>query len=413
MMGRVSFLNQRKYGARHVACVYLCLAVFCLGDGVAASPGQATIRPSVVKLALGETTRFHVDTAGSRVAGVRWLVNDVEGGTAASGTIDAGGLFRAPATAAAPGEVSIRASIKGSGSTSLWATVLIGPTAARYRLVQRWGERGEGAGRFLGPHGISLDNDGHIIVIDSVSSRVSRYAVDGRFLGEVGSGAGSERGAFKAPRDARVDARGRVFVSDADNHRIQVFSPEGRLLQLFGQKGSGRGELLRAHALDFDQRQRLYVADVDNSRIAVFSHSGKFLFAWGKDGRQPGEFRAPHGIGVDPNGDVIVSNYYGPCQKFTPKGEFLFDFAPAQPPDGYIHFHSMAVDRWGNVYLTARDRLQRGSIVKYNNNGDFITSWRLSAEDLVVESVTIDAQGKVYAAYRGSGRMGVEVYAPG
>ncbi|MBI3471232.1 MAG: hypothetical protein HY013_07735 [Candidatus Solibacter usitatus] len=63
--------------------------------------------------------------------------------------------------------------------------------------------------------------------------------------------------------------------------------------------------------------------------MSVFEPSGKFLFQFGRKGFRTGEFRDPHGMGIAPNGDIIVSNYYGPVQRFAPEGKFLFEFAPA------------------------------------------------------------------------------------
>ncbi|MFN0165621.1 MAG: hypothetical protein ACKV22_04245 [Bryobacteraceae bacterium] len=288
--------------------------------------------------------------------------------------------------------------------------VLSSAAAQDYKLVRSWGETGDSPSQFRGPHGICIDGDGNVIVTDSVSHRVARFSPQGRFLSAIGKGPGAGDGEFSSPRDCTVDRDGRIFVSDGGNHRIEVFGRDGVYLRQFGQKGSGDGQLLRAHALEFDALGRLFVADVDKGRIDAFDNSGKFLFAWGKEGRNPGEFHAAHGLGIGPRGSVIVSNYYGPCQKFTADGKFLFDFAPAQPPDGPVYFHSMTTDSLGNVYLTARTlHHRRSSILKYDSLGKPVTQWSL-AGDHHVEDVAVDISGTVYATFRGKQQMGVEVY---
>ncbi|MGH9664971.1 MAG: NHL repeat-containing protein, partial [Bryobacteraceae bacterium] len=216
---------------------------------------------------------------------------------------------------------------------------------------------------------------------------------------------------FNNPRDVKIDAAGNIFISDGNNQRIQVFSPSGKFLRAFGHKGSAPGEFLRVHAIWFGTGGRLYAADVDNSRIMVFSHSGKLLFEWGKDGRQPGEFHAPHGLGGDANGDLFVSNYWGPCQKFSGDGQFLFEFAPASDT-GFNHWHSMTSDRWGDAYLMSRDKQNRNAIVKYNNNGTLVASWPplRSVMEWGVKAAAVDADGTIYVAVESKAHVGIEVY---
>jgi streptogramin lyase len=284
-----------------------------------------------------------------------------------------------------------------------------------YRLVRSWGEPVEKLQRLRSPHGVTIGRNGEVIVVDESSHRVVRYSPEGKFLGEVGYGFGREPGQFTKPRHAAVDAEGRIWVSDekSDRPRLQVFSPDGEFSRILAEKGTAPGMLLRAHGMQFDRQQRLFVVDVDNARVNVYDRAGKFLFDWGKDGFYPGELNAAHGIFVDPSGDVFISGYYGPMQKFTAAGKFLGAFGYGEPPDGPVHFHAMGGDRWGNAYVTVRNlghRPNEVSIVKYNNNGDFVTSWRLSQADREVNWVTTDARGLVYAVYDSKSHVGVEVF---
>ncbi|MEN6603514.1 MAG: hypothetical protein ABFD86_13965, partial [Bryobacteraceae bacterium] len=212
----------------------------------------------------------------------------------------------------------------------------------QYEMVRSWLNPQGVPNALKEAHSLCFDQDGHLILVDSVGSRVHRFTPEGKWLSEIGLGPGNGQGQFNGPRDARVNRAGEIFISDANNYRIQVFSPEGKFLRMFGSKGSGPGQLLRAHGLEFSpDGTKLYVVDVDNNRVSVFDpRNGKFLFSFGKKGESSGEFRDAHGIGVAPNGDVIVSNYYGPTQRFSAEGKFLYDFGPAGFR-GWMHFHSM------------------------------------------------------------------------
>jgi DNA-binding beta-propeller fold protein YncE len=287
------------------------------------------------------------------------------------------------------------------------------PPAPRYERVHSWLNPTGGKNPLKEVHGLCVDNDGHVIVVDSIGSRVQRFTIDGRFLNEIGLGPGSGPGEFKGPRDARVHRpTGEIFVSDANNYRIQVFTHDGRFLRQFGEKGSAPGQLLRAHGLEFSPDfQRLYAVDVDNNRVSVFAPSGKFLFTFGQKGYRTGEFRQAHGIGVAADGDVLVTGYFGPTTRFTADGKFKFEFAPGGF-QGWTHFHSMTADRHGWSYLAARDVKNRNSLLIFDHRGAFITSIVPFSDDRErdLKTAFVDAAGLVYIAVESKGIHGVQVF---
>lgn len=385
---------------------------------------RVSITPTIASVATGAVQQFRVTAAPERldprimVSEVVWSVNEVVGGTAEFGTIDPNGLYRAPAKApASTREVRIRGEVSGAENRVVWATVLIGGRTPTYSFVRFFGEAADKLERLVRPHSVLVEEDGNVLIADENSHRVLRYSRDGQFHGEIGYGPGREPGQFTAPRDVAVGPGGVIYVSDEKNDRprLQVFSPAGEFIRIFAEKGTAPGMLLRAHGMQFDSKDRLFVVDVDNSRVNAYDKDGAFLYDWGKDGLYPGELNAAHGLYIDPADDVFISGYYGPIQKFTPEGKFITAFAYGEPPDGPLYFHAIGGDRWGNVYLTARSRGQRAgaiSIRKYNNNGDFITSWPLSTDDRSVDWVRTDSEGLVYAAFRGRTQVGVEVFRP-
>ncbi len=288
------------------------------------------------------------------------------------------------------------------------------PPAAepKFRLVRSWLNPGGMPHPLKEAHSVCFDRKGNVIVVDSIGERVHRFTPEGKWLEEIGLGPGTGPGEFRMPRDARVYSSGEIFVSDSNNFRIQVFSPEGKFVRQFGSEGSGPGQFLRAHGLEFSPDfRRLYIVDVDNNRVSAFEPSGRFLFAFGSKGMKSGEFRDAHGLGIAPNGDVVVSNYYGPTQRFTADGKFLFDFAAAGFRD-WIHFHSMTTDSRGNTYLAARHRDGRNAIAMYDNRGAFVAAWAaMTAEgEQGVKAAAVDADGLVYVAVESRTQHGVHVY---
>jgi streptogramin lyase len=401
---------KRAHFAFFLLVVLISCSVFALADTTEPDRDyrRAIIRPSLIRLKPGRQQKFKVVMSAPYLRPaylakkVKWSVNDTPGGNRKLGTIDSAGLYTAPTKAPKPHEIHICAEVKGANNRHLWATVLIGNPDPPYKLIRTWSEPKESPTYLDDPHGIGLDKHGNLLIADQGASRIMRFTPEGKYLGDIGLRSGNEPGHFNEPRVVITDARGRIWVSDSkpDGPILQSFTPEGKFIRIFAHKGILPGQLLRAHGMGFDSRQRLFVVDVDNFRVNVYSDRGEFLYHWGKPGLQLGEFNAPHGLMVDPSDDVFVSNYFGPTQKFDPNGNLLFAFAYADPPDGPVGFHSISGDRWGNVYVTVR----RG-IVKYNNNGDYITAWRT---DMDPSWIAVADDDTIYCLFK----SGVQVFAP-
>lgn len=414
----------------------LIIAVLIIAPGgmaAATEPGvgRASIHPSVVRLGPGQEQKFKVIRMATRLTGatvaeqVNWSVNDILGGDSIVGTITSEGVYTAPKRTPVPREVHIVGEVDGVANRYLFATVMLEGPGPPYELVKTWSEPKATSKLLVDPHCVCLDKDGNLIIADYHGSRVLRFTPDGKYLGDVGRGTGERPGQVKLPRVVQCDVEGRIFVSDqkSDKPRIQVFSPEGDFLYMFAEKGIKPGWMLRAHGLVFDTEGLLHVVDVDTMRINTYTPSGEFVRFWGQDGSGTGQYNAPHGLAIDRNDDLFIVGYYGPCQKFTKTGEFLFDFAYPDPPDGAVYFHSIVSDRWGNVYLTVRgaggyggaiedNEGKKVSIMKYNNNGDHVCNLTLAVKAHSENWATVDEEGKVYAIFQSNEELGVQIFAP-
>jgi hypothetical protein len=399
--------------------VFLSAASLCAQD---AAPGgrpldRGRIQPTLVKLQPGgeqqfkaiiEAPRFNYARLAEKVT---WTVNGIAGGDTRVGTIDARGLYRAPATAPVPHAVHIRAEDAGVMNRFLFATALVGAPEVAYTMTNSWADPPEER-RFRRPHGISLDPQGNLLITDEYTSRVFRFSPNGKLLTEIGLGSGGgnlSRGAamppglgsshppsgtpghFSGPRMVLADPSGTIFVLDVAERRpmIQVFDSEGHFQYSFGNRGTQPGELLRGHSMAFDSKGLLHVNDVENVRIYTYERTGKFLSSWGHQGALPGDLNAPHGIYIDPNDEIFVTGYYGPTQKFTADGHFLAAFAYADPPDHALSFQCISGDRWGDVYIP----LGREGLGKFSNTGDFL-GWVVKGH--AVHWATVAQDGTVY-----------------
>lgn len=133
-------------------------------------------------------------------------------------------------------------------------------------LIAQWG-----AGRFIMPHGLSIDPDGKVWITDTGLEQVLRFSGEGALeltLGEKGV-TKQDAAHFGRPADVAF-LPGRVLVADGYvNTRIAEFSPQGAFIRDWG-------DFAIAHAVAVDD-SRIYVADRENARIQVFDHAGKLI----------------------------------------------------------------------------------------------------------------------------------------
>jgi DNA-binding beta-propeller fold protein YncE len=99
------------------------------------------------------------------------------------------------------------------------------------RFLLTWGEDSEKPGGFgggwmggnlKGPIGVSVDNG--TLWATSVNGRVQQFSAEGKFLRGLVKEPGVGPGQFMAPHGVAVDREKNLYVVDAYNHRIQKFA---------------------------------------------------------------------------------------------------------------------------------------------------------------------------------------------
>ena len=246
-----------------------------------------------------------------------------------------------------------------------------------------------GAGLFIEPHQVAVDNDGNVWIADAgvkdaKGYQVTKFSSDGRVLLKLGKPGQGERQSgldiFDSPTGVAVASNGNVYISEGhgearpNNSRIMVFTKDGQFIKTFATMGNGDGQLRSPHAIAFDSQDRLYVADRGNSRIVVFDRDGKFLAAWKQFGR-------PSGVAVDKNDMIYVidsqssnnqgaGNYNPGCARgirvgSVKDGKVMYFIPPPvpadpkwQPPIG------IAVDGNGTIYAASDDQMDIKKYVK-------------------------------------------------
>jgi DNA-binding beta-propeller fold protein YncE len=239
-----------------------------------------------------------------------------------------------------------------------------------------------GQGMIISPHGIHVDRDGNVWIVDCTCTggrgggagavaldstkghQVYKFSPDGRLLmtlGKPGGGRGQEY--FWQPNDVLVAPNGDIFVAEGHssaagaNARVLKFSKDGKLITSWGQKGTGPTDLDQPHALAMDSRGRLFIGDRGNNRILIVDQSFTLLDTWY-------QFSRPSGIFIDRNDQIYVadseSGSVNPAHGAWKRGirigsakdgsvtAFIPD--PAENPPSTSAAEGVAVDAKGNVY---------------------------------------------------------------
>jgi sugar lactone lactonase YvrE len=187
-----------------------------------------------------------------------------------------------------------------------------------------------GAGLIDSPHGIFVDRDNNIWVVDCSCTggggrgrggaapaapagspkghQILKFSPEGKVLLTLGKlGGGRDPDFFWQPNAIYVTPGGEFYVSEghssAANASASVFkfSKEGVLIKRWGTKGNGPDDLDQPHTLAMDSKGRLFVGDRGNNRIKIFDQDGKLLDTWY-------QFSRPSGIFIDPQDNMYVAD---------------------------------------------------------------------------------------------------------
>jgi uncharacterized protein (TIGR03437 family) len=409
------------------------------GDGVPAAQIRLN-RPA--GLAIDPSGRLHIaDTNNHRILQVTLsgTVNTVAG-AGTSGFSGDGGAAR-QAQLNAPVGIAFDASgnlfIADSGNARVRRLDTGGIiTTAAGRGVFLGDNAPAAEARLFNPVGVAIDSGGALIVADWRNHRVRKVspggvittvAGDGRVpSGLTGDGGQAANAPIGSPFTVAADAAGNVYFADLDNNAVRRVAADGTLstlvttqTQLEGQSASlaplsmtvdAAGNLVYSSAGRVIRRTPSGVLTV----IAGVTASG-----FGGDGgpATSARFSQIRGLAYDAAGNLYVCDFFnsrvrkvdrdGIVTTFAGTGQFgdTGDGGPATSaritmPTG------VAVDRAGNVYIAAGQRIRRvdpsGIITAYAGSGVFGFSGdggtAGSASFSAIEGLALDSSGNLYAA---------------
>ena len=199
---------------------------------------------------------------------------------------------------------------------------------------------------FAAPIGIVQGAGEEILVADAELGRVFRLGPDGSPRGEFG------RGQLQRPTGiARDAAAGRIFVADTHGHDIKVFDDAGNLLDTWGRRGEGPGELNFPIHLAMSEGT-LLVSDAMNARVQGFDRAGKPVLRVGQRGLYVGNLVRPKGVAADDEGNIyVVESMHDTLVIFDRKGQLLMSIGSTEQ-DASGRFYLPA-----GVWVDSRNRV--------------------------------------------------------
>ncbi len=235
-----------------------------------------------------------------------------------------------------------------------------------------------GAGLFVLPHGLHVDDDGNVWVTDMQGNeagtkghQVIKFSPEGEVLLRLGKAGqpGSGPGQLNEPCDVITSRNGDIFVSDGhtgqfpdpppgSTGRILKFDKDGNFVKEWGEIGSEPGNFRTPHGLELDSKGRLLVADRGNHRIQIFDQEGNYLESYHQHGRISGLFITADDMLYAIDSESTEENHLGWLNgvRIGPANEDrITAFIPPHAHEARVlqgvAGEGVAVDSEGNVYV--------------------------------------------------------------
>ena len=157
--------------------------------------------------------------------------------------------------------------------------------------------KGFGTGLTKNAHGICIDRNDHVYVVDGMRNCVFKFNINGELLSTIGSPDSpldtgvinydfrtirQSTNSFNHPAKIAALDKGDLFIADGyGNARIHHYSGEGKFIKSWGEPGDGPGQFNVVHGVGVDnQNGDVYVCDRENERIQVFTYDGELKSIW-------------------------------------------------------------------------------------------------------------------------------------
>ena len=144
-----------------------------------------------------------------------------------------------------------------------------------YKLVRIVGVKGTGAGQFVGPLGVAVNDKNEIIVCDNWKNRLQIFNENGRFIRTI------EHKLLTFPRGICIDSAGRIYVTA--RNKILLFNPSGDYIKEISDE-----ENALWYGITSDEQGNVIVCNgKDDEAVHILSPEGKLLKKLSRDDFNP------------------------------------------------------------------------------------------------------------------------------
>lgn len=288
---------------------------------------------------------------------------------------------------------------------SIFYGMNLGQNDIKIAFLRMFGKSGVNKGDFSSPRGLAISSDNLLFIADTQNRRVQVFNGFGNWQHNI------QISEMQSPCSIAFDQSGKVYVTDSMDAYIRVFDVSGNLLNKFGGKNTGSGQLKSALGITINQ-DKIYVSDTEGYRIAVFSLSGNIQTIFGKYGTRAGEYKSPYSIASDDQRLYILDYGFPRVQIIDKDGISRLVFGERGTLKGQFSIpKGIAVDHLGRLYVcdTLNHRVQIFDKVgkwiysfgsKGNGQGQFMGP----------EAISISNDGHIYILDKGNSRIQVFTY---
>ncbi|MCL2215040.1 MAG: NHL repeat-containing protein [Treponema sp.] len=236
------------------------------------------------------------------------------------------------------------------------------------------GSRGLGAGQFVGPQHLAVDEDGYLYVVDYGNARISKFDPDGLFILSFGVRSAVFPGMLSPTGIAA--GGGKIYAADSAAKAIYVFDPNGNYLGRLAVNNLTGPESLR-----FLSDGTLIAAD--GNRILQIDPDSAIVRELGLAGTERVRIT---GADMDKNGSIVAADFNASEVSVMTRFD---DIASGL----FVQIRNVNTDRFPHVTLelTVEDRLRR-PIIGLDNNNFLITE-----NGIPVSGQTLVSQGFRYS----------------
>jgi DNA-binding beta-propeller fold protein YncE len=159
------------------------------------------------------------------------------------------------------------------------------------------GSRGLGAGQFIGPQNLTIDEDGYLYVVDYGNRRISKFDPDGVFIISFALKSAGFPGLLSPTGIAA--GNGKIYAADSAAKAIYMFDPNGNYLGRLAAEGLKGPESLR-----FLSNGMMLAADAN--RILLIEPESAIVRELGLAGNDKVRITCAE---MDGNGNVLAANF--------------------------------------------------------------------------------------------------------